>query len=232
MRGTAARLTVEHRLSARRPPAISIMDGRLRNCARSRDLERLTTSVRARSADVHVHSVLLATPLRDHEANQIGPSLGTTWLSSSHPGHRPLFIGTAPVGPVKHTGCLTGSGPAARPASRRRCGNRSACSPAVLKAPRSPGPCARSPGQQAETGRRGGASTSGSPSPGLHPGVSGQDPGEPTQCRSPSASNTFADIGRFWPVHESQMFAVAVIARPGNHETCCPYGVALPSGRR
>ncbi len=35
-------------------------------------------------------------------------------VSGPQPGHRPLFIGTALIGPVKHTGCLTGSGPAAR----------------------------------------------------------------------------------------------------------------------
>ena len=35
--------------------------------------------------------------------------------------HRPPFIGAALIGPVKHTGCLTGSGPAARPAGTRRC---------------------------------------------------------------------------------------------------------------
>ena len=38
--------------------------------------------------------------------------------------HRPLFIGAALIGPVKHTGCLTGSGPAARPAGTRRCDTR------------------------------------------------------------------------------------------------------------
>jgi len=41
-------------------------------------------------------------------------------VAGPQPGHRPLFIGTALIGPVKHTGCLTGSGPAARPVVTRR----------------------------------------------------------------------------------------------------------------
>jgi len=68
------------------------------------------------------HSFLLAsTPLR-RPTTRIGSD--RTGSSTATAGHRPLSIETALVGPVKHTGFLTCSGPAAPPARMRRRGTR------------------------------------------------------------------------------------------------------------
>jgi hypothetical protein len=182
MRRTAARLTVEHRLSARRPLAISIMDGRLRNGADSRDLARLMTSVRARSADVHVHSVLLSTR----------PGT-TTRTRSGRPSVR--------HGSIRHSGAqatLNRDGPD-RPREAHRVPHRFRSRGAPCRYEKVRRPLGLQPGG-AEGGKiarymrpiAGSAGQDRASRRGVQlrlavagplPGVPGQVPGEPTQCR-------------------------------------------------